>query len=165
MSADVGLFKRGMRQLAGGVTLVTTFWNGERGGLTATAVCSVSAEPPQLLACVNKTASAHPLILASGIFCINLLGTQHIRLCERFSGQDGTDGDDRFKDGVWRSLKTGAPVLPDALASFDCKTVRQMDVGTHTIFVGGIVDVAVSGGAPLVHADGGFLTALHKAAV
>jgi flavin reductase (DIM6/NTAB) family NADH-FMN oxidoreductase RutF len=154
-----------MRLLAGGVTLVSTLHDGERGGLTATAVCSVSAEPPQLLACVNKTASAHDLILASGIFCINLLGLQHIDLAARFSGQHGTEGDDRFKDRPWRRLKTGAPVLPDALASFDCETVRLVDVGTHTIFIGAIVDVVVNGGQPLVHADGGFLTALHKAAV
>lgn len=164
MTADIGLFKRGMRQLAGGVTLVTTLWQGERGGLTATAVCSVSAEPPQLLACINKTASAHDLILASGIFCVNLLATQHIKLCERFSGQHGTDGDARFNDGVWRSLQTGAPVLPEALASFDCETVRQVDAGTHTIFIGSIVDVAVAGGQPLIHVDGGFITGLHRTA-
>jgi len=164
MSADIGLFKRGMRQLAGGVTLVTTLWQGERGGLTATAVCSVSAQPPQLLACVNKTASAHDLIIASGIFCVNLLGMQHIHLAERFSGQHGTDGDDRFKDGQWRSLKTGAPVLPDALASFDCELARQIEAASHTIFIGAIVDVAVSGGKPLIHADGGFLTAMQGVA-
>jgi flavin reductase (DIM6/NTAB) family NADH-FMN oxidoreductase RutF len=153
-----------MRRMAGGVTLITTLWNGERGGLTATAVCSVSAEPPQLLACVNKTASAHDLIVQSGIFCVNLLATQHIKLAGRFSGQDSIDGDARFNDGVWRQMTTGAPVLPDALASFDCRAVRHIEASSHTIFIGAIVDVAVSGGQPLIHADGGFLTALHSAA-
>ena len=165
MSADVGLFKKGMRQLAGGVTLVSTLHQGVRGGLTATAVCSVSAEPPQLLACVNKSASAHDLIVSSGIFCVNLLAMQHIPLAARFSGQDGTDGDARFRDRAWMKLTTGAPVLEDALASFDCETVRHIDAGTHTIFIGHIVDVAVSGGQPLIHADGSFLTSVPNASL
>ncbi len=164
MSADVAMFKAGMRRLAGGVTLVTTLWNGERGGLTATAVCSVSAEPPQLLACINKTASAHDLIAQSGIFCINLLGTQHIELAGRFSGQHGVEGDERFRQGEWCQLSTGAPVLPDALASFDCRTARQIEASSHTIFIGHIVDIAVSPGKPLIHADGGFLIGAHAAA-
>jgi flavin reductase (DIM6/NTAB) family NADH-FMN oxidoreductase RutF len=164
MSADMGLFKSGMRRLAGGVTLVTTLWKGERGGLTATAVCSVSAEPPQLLACVNKTASAHDLIVQSGVFCVNLLGTQHLDLAARFSGQHGVEGDERFEQGEWRTLATGCPVLPDALASFDCRTARQIEVSSHTIFIGHIVDIAVAPGQPLIHADGGFLTGTHATA-
>ena len=59
MTVDATAFKRGMRHLAASVTLITTRHRDLRGGLTATAVCSVSAEPPQILVCVNKTASAH----------------------------------------------------------------------------------------------------------
>lgn len=159
MTADVATFKKGMRQLAGGVTLITTRHAGQRGGLTATAVCSVSAAPPQLLACVNKTASAHDSIGKSGIFAINVLTTRHIALAMRFSGQDGIDGDARFDDKAnWRTLKTGAPVLADALVNFDCELVKQVDVGTHTIYIGHILDVAVCEGNPLIYSDGMFLT-------
>jgi flavin reductase (DIM6/NTAB) family NADH-FMN oxidoreductase RutF len=151
MTADMATFKKGMRQLAGGVTLITTSCEGVRGGLTATAVCSVSAAPPQLLVCVNKTASAHDPIGKSGIFAVNVLSTKHIALALRFSGQEGVDGDARFDEkSSWRTLKTGAPVLADALVNFDC--------GTHTIYIGSIVDVAVSDGSPLIYADGLFVT-------
>lgn len=159
MTADVGAFKKGMRHLAGGVTLITTRCDGLRGGLTATAVCSVSAEPPQLLACVNKTASAHDAIGKSGIFAVNVLSTRHIALALRFSGQDGIDGDARFEDkGNWRILKTGAPSLADALVSFDCEVGKRVDVGTHTIYIGRIVDVALSEGSPLIYSEGLFVT-------
>ncbi len=159
MTADVATFKKGMRQLAGGVTLITTRHAGQRGGLTATAVCSVSAAPPQLLACVNKTASAHDAVGKSGIFAVNVLTTRHIALAMRFSGQDGVDGDARFDDKAnWRTLKTGAPVLADALVNFDCELVKTVDVGTHTIYIGHIVDVACSDGNPLIYSDGMFLT-------
>jgi len=159
MTADVATFKKGMRQLAGGVTLITTCCEGVRGGLTATAVCSVSAAPPQLLVCVNKTASAHDPIGKSGIFAVNVLSTKHIALALRFSGQEGVDGDARFDDKTgWRTLATGAPVLADALVNFDCKLINRVDVGTHTIYIGSIVDVAVSDGNPLIYADGLFVT-------
>ena len=67
MSVDATAFKKGMRHLAASVTLITTRHRDLRGGLTATAVCSVSAEPPQILVCVNKTASAHDPIGEAGV--------------------------------------------------------------------------------------------------
>ena len=73
LEVDQARFTAGMRHLAAGVTLVTTAGGGSRAGLTATAVCSVSAEPPQLLACVNREADAHRLLLATGHLAVNLL--------------------------------------------------------------------------------------------
>lgn len=158
MAVDSSLFRKGMRQLAGGVTLITTRCRGIRGGLTATAVCSVSALPPQLLICVNKEASAHDLIRDSGIFCVNVLGTTHLKIAGRFAGQDGIEGDERFQDREWDSLATGAPILPTALASFDCRVSHRIEVDTHTIYIGGIEAVAVHEGKPLMYADGQFVT-------
>jgi hypothetical protein len=90
------------------VTLITTRHRDLRGGLTATAVCSVSAEPPQLLVCVNKSASAHDPIGEAGFFCVNILSPQHRKIAERFAGMDGVEGDERFRDmGEWSSLTTG----------------------------------------------------------
>ena len=102
MSIDAAAFKKGMRHLAASVTLITTRHRDLRGGLTATAVCSVSAEPPQILVCVNKTASAHDPIGEAGFFCVNVLSPQHRKLAERFAGMDGVEGDERFRDmGEW----------------------------------------------------------------
>ena len=85
MSVDATAFKRGMRHLAASVTLITTRHRDLRGGLTATAVCSVSAEPPQILVCVNKTASAHDPIGEAGFFCVNILAPDHRKIAERFA--------------------------------------------------------------------------------
>lgn len=157
MGDQIEHFKRGMRQLAGGVTLITTAWHGQRGGLTATAVCSVSAAPPQLLVCVNKEASAHDSIGLSGSFCVNVLGEQHKLLALRFSGQDGIDGDARFADRDWQTLVTGAPRLPDALASFDCQVHHRFDAGTHTVYIGRVVETACCDGVPLIYWGGSFV--------
>ena len=86
MSIDAAAFKKGMRHLAASVTLITTKVQDQRGGLTATAVCSVSAEPPQILVCVNKSASAHDPIGEAGFFCVNILSPGHRKIAERFAG-------------------------------------------------------------------------------
>ena len=168
MSIDAAAFKKGMRHLAASVTLITTRHRQQRGGLTATAVCSVSADPPQLLVCVNRNASAHPLIVASRKFCVNILAPQHRKIAERFAGMDGVEGDERFVDmGEWSSLSTGAPVLKGCPVSFDCKLVAELSAGTHTIYIGEIVDVALDPAADaLLYADGTFVhgDALKRAA-
>jgi flavin reductase (DIM6/NTAB) family NADH-FMN oxidoreductase RutF len=168
MSIDAAAFKKGMRHLAASVTLVTTRHQGLRGGLTATAVCSVSAEPPQLLVCVNKTASAHDPIGEAGFFCVNVLSPGHRKIAERFAGMDEVEGDERFRDmGEWTALSTGAPVLKGCPVSFDCRLVSRLSAGTHTIYIGEIVDLRLDPSAPaLLYADGAFVhgDALKKAA-
>jgi flavin reductase (DIM6/NTAB) family NADH-FMN oxidoreductase RutF len=146
-----------MRQLAAGVTLVTTAHGGHRAGLTATAVCSVSAEPPQLLACVNREAEAHSLLLASGCLAVNLLSAEQHLLADRFAGRTGVMGEARFGAGRWTTLTTGAPVLEEALASFDCHIATAQEAGTHTIFIARVVGVALSPGRrPIVYVDGAY---------
>ncbi len=159
MSIDAAAFKKGMRHLAASVTLITTRHRDQRGGLTATAVCSVSADPPQLLICVNKSASAHDPIAEAGFFCVNILAPAHRKIAERFAGMDGVEGDDRFVDmGEWSSLSTGAPVLKGCPVSFDCRLVTKVSAGTHTIYLGEIVDLALDASAhALLYADGNFV--------
>jgi flavin reductase (DIM6/NTAB) family NADH-FMN oxidoreductase RutF len=155
ISADA--FKQAMRRLAAGVTIVTTLHNKVRGGLTATAVCSLSADPPQLLVCVNRLAAAHTMISEGENLCVNLLAHTHQRLAGLFAGQTGVLGAERFNAGRWTTLKTGAPVLQDALASFDCIVSEKFASTTHTIFIGRVVDVRVrTNGGPLLYAGGSF---------
>ncbi len=150
-------FKAAMRRLAAGVTIVTTTHKDVRGGLTATAVCSVSADPPQVLVCVNRSAAAHTMIVEGENMCVNLLARSHQKLAARFAGQTGTFGPERFSVGRWMTLKTGAPVLEDALASFDCIVAEKVATATHTIFIGRVVDVRVrDNGKPLLYAGGSF---------
>lgn len=151
------IFKRGMRRLAAGVTIITTMHDGERHGLTATAVTSLTTEPPQLLACVNRSATAHDLIRKGATLCVNVLAQEHRALAARFAGIDGVHGTERFLEGSWTRLKTGAPVLADAIASFDCVVAETVDVATHTIFIGRVVEVrAREDGDALIYEAGVF---------
>jgi flavin reductase (DIM6/NTAB) family NADH-FMN oxidoreductase RutF len=151
-------FKRGMRQLAAGVNIVTVMHDGVREGLTATAVCSISAEPPHLLVCVNATANAHAPMHRSGNFCLNVLARDQEAIARRFAGMDGTARVDRFGLGEWTELTTGAPVLKGALANFDCIVVREIEAATHTIFIGRVLAVRCDvDGEPLIYEGGKFV--------
>ena len=152
-------FKLAMRRLAAGVTLVTTAGRGGRAGLTATAVCSLSADPPRLLVCVNRDSAPNRAIASAKRFCVNVLGTRHRALALRFAGATGVQGEERFAKGTWTVGTSGSPVLADALASFDCTLVEAIQSGTHTIFVGAVNAVETHAkGAPLLYASGAFGT-------
>jgi flavin reductase len=148
-------YKRAMRQLAGTVTIVTTQHDGRRAGMTATAVCSLSTDPPSLLACVNRSASSHGLIKAGRVLAVNILCTEHASLAREFSGT--VPPHERFRSATWTSLKTGAPVLADAAAVFDCEVTDAVETGTHSIFICRVVDLKVSETRePLLYTKGSF---------
>lgn len=128
-------FREAMRHLASGVSLITTRGlNGGRHGMLATAVSSVTADPPTLLICVNRNATMHDDLVASGHFCVNFLGQQHRELSRRFSSSDARQS--RFEIGSWTSLKSGAPALEDALSVLDCALENAVEVGSHTVLFG-----------------------------
>lgn len=149
------LFRFGMRHLAAGVSIVTSIRGGVRAGLTATSVCSLTAEPPQLLACVNRGAEAHDAIAESRMLCVNLLAGRHRALAQRFAGEGDVQGSERFLAGEWVTLATGAPALADSLASFDCRLVQAIGAATHTVFIAQVVAVSEPGSGPaLLYVDG-----------
>src|SRR3954466_10614647 len=131
---DGGQFKIGMRTLAGAVNIITSMHSGHRYGMTATAVCSASAEPPTVLACINKLATTHGAVAKSKVFCVNVLRAEDWDLSTTFSG--GQSGENRFKTKDWTRLATGSPVLIEAVVSFDCPVVKSFVPGTPTIFLG-----------------------------
>jgi flavin reductase len=146
-------FKLGMRLLAGAVNIITSAHGGRRYGMTATAVCSVSADPPTVLVCINKLATTHGIVTKGRIFCVNVLRADDSELSTTFSG--ATSGEGRFKSRDWTHLATGAPVLIDALVSFDCRVVKKVMHGTHGIFLGKVEQVLVGKpGKPLLYSEG-----------
>jgi len=127
-------FKHVMRRWASTVTVITTKADDLIYGLTATAFSSLSAEPPEVFISINKRTRTHPLIEQSGVFCVNFLTGDMKPISDRFAGR--TPDVERFKDLPHRAEATGAPVLDDALAYLDCRVVRALDAGDHTIFIG-----------------------------
>ena len=149
VSADV--FRDAMRELAAGVTLVTSVFEFARAGCVVSSLASLSLTPPSVVVCLNGDSSTLRCIRASGVFAVNILKPSHKSLVRRFSSP-GIRGSERFSEGEWRRLATGAPTLIDALAVVDCRLDRIIEYATHAILIGAAAAVAKSGeGGALLH--------------
>lgn len=133
---DPALYRNAMSRYAGHVQIVTTALEGERRGVTVTAACSVSDNPATVLACVNAGNPSNAIFERSGRFALNALAAHHRPLAEAFAGMGKLPVEERFARAEWLSLATGAPVLADALAVFDCSLIEARTVATHTILIG-----------------------------
>jgi flavin reductase (DIM6/NTAB) family NADH-FMN oxidoreductase RutF len=129
-------FRSAMRHVAATVYAVTTGRIGERHGILATAVSSLSFQPPSLLVCVNRTASLHEPLACAEVFCVNVLGLGNREIAEVF---EKARGEERFAVGVWDERR-GVPVLANAQSYFICRTAHRHEFGTHTIFIGELID-------------------------
>lgn len=154
---DGSAYRQLMRHQAAGVSVVATGEVGSRVGLTATSVASLSDSPPKLLVCVGRAAQAHDAIHRHGVFSVNFLASEHQALAQRFAGRLDIDGEERFAEGRWETLETGAPVLADALSSLDCRLLESHTFSTHSIFIGRVVAGINNVDAdPLIYFRGGY---------
>lgn len=141
--------REAMARFASGVTLVTT--RDERGqpwGLTASAFCSLSVQPPMVLVCIDRGADCHPIFARRPEFLVSILQPHHRDLALRFA----TKGVDKFASGEFVDVGASRlPGLPDALALVECRVRQCHDGGDHTILVGGVVGATVNDGEPLIY--------------
>jgi flavin reductase len=126
-------FRDAMSKLGAAVNIVTTDGPAGRAGFAATAVCSVSDDPPMMLVCLNRASSAYAAVTGNGVVCINVLAAEHESLSRLFGGK--TPVDQRFAAASWSTMSTGAPALDDALASLDCRVRTVSDGSSHDILI------------------------------
>lgn len=128
-----------MSRLGSAVSVVTTMFGGKRLGFTASAVCSVSDNPPTLLVCINRTSSSFPAFADARHFCVNTLMPGHEEISDAFGGK--TPAADRFEFGDWRDGLTGVPVLTSASVSFECELTSSVDQATHRVLFGRVINL------------------------
>jgi len=148
---DIELFKNVIGSFPAGVTIVTARGaDGVPRGLTSNAVCSVSANPPLLLVCVDKRSQTLPSIQTSGAFVVNFLAAGREELSNRFASKDP----DKLAGVAWKPsrIADGAPVLADdVVAAAECLVTQAVEAGDHWVFIGCIERGTVREGAPLMY--------------
>ena len=151
-------FRDAMRRLATTVTIVSATSDDGPSGMTATAVTSLSADPPAILVCVNRSASIHAKLQLGNRFCVSLLGTDHRDLPSVFGGD--IDPRKRFDYGSWSISRHGIPFLADAQSNIFCTVDALFDYATHSIVIGKVDAVRMPGEdiRPLIFGDGRFLS-------
>ena len=150
---DQDVFRRVVSHFASGVTIITTGEEGTMYGTTASAVSSLSMDPPMMLVCLNRSSSTHDAIKRSGVFAINILAEGQGELAYRFASKRIVD---RFEGVDHVVAANGVPVLDGTLASIVCETEELAKGGTHTVFLARVVAAASGDGEPLTYFRGKF---------
>ena len=151
-------FRAALSRFPSGVTVVTTRGlDGQLHGITVSAFCSVSLEPPLILVCVEKAASSHTALHESGTFIVNILSENQRDLSEHFASQL----DNKFQTVKYHKGIHGLPVLAGVAASLECSLHAAYDGGDHTIFVGSIENVTVNDVRPLAYLHGDYRSIPH----
>lgn len=139
-----GDFRRAMRHLAGGVSVITVGRGKEIAGMTVTSVSSLSVDPPALIVSINRESSSWPLLKRYGFFGVNILTADQLDIAERFGGKDRLKGADRFAGAQWITRASGVPLLAGALAAIDCEVEDVVERHSHAIVIGRVLDMQVS---------------------
>jgi flavin reductase (DIM6/NTAB) family NADH-FMN oxidoreductase RutF len=137
-------FRGAMRQLTGGVSVITVGRGKDISGMTVTSVASLSVDPPALIVSVNRNASSWPLLKRYGVFGVNILNSDQIDIAERFSGKGGLKGSERFAGAEWTTKASGVPLLTGALAAIDCEVEEIVERHSHAILIGRVLGLQVS---------------------
>lgn len=154
-------FLAAMSRAANSVCVVTTDGAAGRLGVTVSAMTSVSVDTPlpTLLVCIHKLSPACDAIQRNRVFCANLLASTQSDVSNTFAGRTDAKGTGKFDCADWGTAETGAPLLDNALANFDCRLMHDFLVGSHRIFVGEAAAVrSADSGAPLVYFDRAYAT-------
>jgi len=121
-----------------GVTVVTSFSDGEPVGMTCQSFSSVSLEPPLVMFSPAKTSRAWPLMQRAGFFCVNILAADQSEI----SNGMATKGDEKFTGLNWTTATTGAPVLEGVLGYIDCTVHQVVEAGDHYVVIGRVKELS-----------------------
>jgi len=149
---DQAIFREVVGHFTTGVAVITTQAGDERFGVTASAVSSLSLEPPMLLVCLHRRLPTCEALGATRAFVVNILDEDQDELAMRFA----TRQPDKFAGVPMGSSDLGIPLLADALAHLECRLVERVDAGTHTVFIGEVQSARARPGGPLAYFRGSF---------
>ena len=153
MSLDPSMFRAALGRFASGITVITARdADGRDGGMTVSAFSSLSLDPPLILVCVDRSASAGPVFDAAEHFAVNILSEDQEAISRRFAQKDV----DRF-DGVgFTRSALGVPLLDAALATLECRATARHPGGDHSILVGEVLEATLHEGHPLLYYRSGY---------
>lgn len=152
-SITASAFTSALSQAANGVSIVSTSDSEQRAGLTVSSMCSVCADPALILVCVNLDNEFCQLATKTQHFAVNILPSSCVQIAQVFAGLTEINDGDRFNEGEWTTLTTGAPILSNALVALDCELDSSFVKGTHRVFFGKVIDVRTTSGEPLLYTD------------
>jgi flavin reductase (DIM6/NTAB) family NADH-FMN oxidoreductase RutF len=154
MPIDQDAFKEALRGWASGVTVVTARSGEQVHGMTVSAFSSVSADPPLVLVCANRSSTTHGIIEAGGVFAVNILASHQQDVSNIFASSE--EENSRLQKVRWSEGATGAPLIHEAVVSLECNVTSSHREGSHTIYVGRVEAVHSTDAKPLLYYNGAY---------
>jgi flavin reductase (DIM6/NTAB) family NADH-FMN oxidoreductase RutF len=152
-AAPVEDYKTAMRHVVSPVAVVTWRHDGAPVGLTVTAICSATTEPPTLVVCLRADRPAAAQIQQVGSLCVNFLSDEQAEIARRFSASAG-GGEGAFDAAQWGAGSLGDPALVGAISSFDCTVGQTLEAGAHWLILSPVVALRMGAGSGLLYRDG-----------
>jgi flavin reductase (DIM6/NTAB) family NADH-FMN oxidoreductase RutF len=152
--APAAQLKHAMRNMGGGVSVVTAGTGDQRNGATVTSATALSMEPEAMMISINRSSSIWPVISRNNHFCVNILSFEQQHVANNFAGVGGLKGVERYRDAQWSTLESGASALHGALASIDCAVEDVVERHTHAIIIGRVLAIVTNTGEPLIYHNG-----------
>jgi flavin reductase (DIM6/NTAB) family NADH-FMN oxidoreductase RutF len=163
-TVDAKTFWKTLGERATGMTVVTADSDEGPTGFLGLSASHVAADPPTLLVSIDRKTSALGGVLSRRHFAVNFLPAAAVKIADAFGGKAGLAGAERFAEGEWTKLVTGAPIYQHALGAFDCAVADIIERGNVSIIIGTVVGATARGeGEPLVYFRGKTYTALSAA--
>ncbi len=147
---DREVFRNVIGHFASGVTVITTRYEEVNYGLTASAVSSLSLEPPMVLACINRRTGTPAIIAKAKVFAVNILREDQQAIARQFA----TPHPDKFRDIPIVFGELGVPLLSTILATIECRVVGEVTGGTHAVFLAEVQAAHAQEGMPLAYYRG-----------
>ena len=151
-ASDSRGYRRALGHFATGVTIVTAHCEGQLAGMTANSFSSVSLDPPLVLWSIDKSSHSLPMFERADHFAVNVLASDQMDLASRFA----RSGTDKFSGVRWQPGLGGAPCIPGACATFECRKHAVVDAGDHYILLGQVDRYQCADRDPLLFTRGRF---------
>jgi len=146
---DAPAIREALGHFASGVTVITTLTPaGQPVGTTASAVCSVSLDPPLILVCLDRASETLAALRQHQAFAINVLAEEQQSLSTNFARRGAASSWEQVKHRIGPG---GVPWLDDVLATLDCRLEECVTAGDHEIVIGSLTELELATGAPLLH--------------
>ena len=149
---DAAAFRQVIGRFMSGVVVITATHQGERRGMTVSAVASLSLDPPMIVTCLNASSSTQEVVRRAGAFAVNILAEDQ----EHLAGLFARPGADPFLDLPCEPGITGAPILAGTLAVLECQIAQEVPGGSHRVLLANVVRASAGEGSPLAYFRGRF---------
>lgn len=136
---DFQKFRNLVRNVPGQVSIIPTSDAGRRAGSMASAVCSLTDDPPTVIVCIDRDACAHDAIIESGYFSVNALAAGQARIAKAFSAAHASMAHQLFAQDDWTTGVTGVPILAAAVCRFECRLSEWRAASAHTVLFGQVI--------------------------